>query len=317
MDQMRSYLGQWKNRALLYGGRVQLTNLILQGKLAYWFQPSRGSASQCPSTKLSPCWGLHWLTAATFTWHIWEEHNKFYKEHITRPPVVVAKEFIHDIGIIYSRGKYKNAHRSRLLCELRLKANVVGYPQLQSIQFHHFCFFPNFYFMFWTSLIFYNQNRLLKKKALAGLECPFVRYSLWNEAYGKWVVNKIILIFLYCILKWKLMLFWCYQHYRWTDRYCFQVFILWCSVFFLSQGLLTLVNDYSGNGEKVPVLRTGLFALAKMCDHPPCRQFIRSSEFFPAILQLKSSSDPNIVANVTAIISKLSAIWSREKHHEW
>lgn len=34
---------------------------------------------------------------------------------MSRPPEVVLKEFIHDLGIIYSRGKYKNAHRSRLV----------------------------------------------------------------------------------------------------------------------------------------------------------------------------------------------------------
>lgn len=35
--QLERYLDQWKNKSLSFGGKIQLVNWVLLGKLLYWF----------------------------------------------------------------------------------------------------------------------------------------------------------------------------------------------------------------------------------------------------------------------------------------
>ncbi|MQM13691.1 hypothetical protein Taro_046612, partial [Colocasia esculenta] len=77
------------------------------------------------------------------------------------------------------------------------------------------------------------------------------------------------------------------------------------------QALLKLVEEYSSNAVsptrdvmKESPLRIVLFALRKMCDHSPCRHYLRSSEFFPAIARLKRSPDSTIATYASGIIGK-------------
>lgn len=51
---------------------------------------------------------------SNISWHTWGERNKHYKEQVSRPAEVVAKEFIHDLDIIFGKEKYKKAQRSKL-----------------------------------------------------------------------------------------------------------------------------------------------------------------------------------------------------------
>lgn len=52
-------------------------------------------------------------------------------------------------------------------------------------------------------------------------------------------------------------------------------------------------------------LKIALFSLAKMCAHPPCRQFLRSSELLPAIGRLRQSPEKEIAKYASAIITKI------------
>ncbi|CAN1841816.1 Serine/threonine-protein kinase TIO, partial [Linum perenne] len=81
------------------------------------------------------------------------------------------------------------------------------------------------------------------------------------------------------------------------------------------QALLKLVADCSTIALKVPNRRDGLnesplkialFSLAKMCAHTPCREFLRSSELFPVIGQLRQSPESTIANYATLIISKVT-----------
>ncbi|CAN0891054.1 Serine/threonine-protein kinase TIO [Linum grandiflorum] len=81
------------------------------------------------------------------------------------------------------------------------------------------------------------------------------------------------------------------------------------------QALLKLVADCATIALKVPNRRDGLnesplkiamFSLAKMCAHTPCREFLRSSELFPVIGQLRQSPESTIANYATLIISKVS-----------
>lgn len=62
----------------------------------------------------SLCCGLHWNTMVTFIWHTWNEHNRRYKESIIRPSLVVAREFLKDLDVMFDKGKFKGSCRSRL-----------------------------------------------------------------------------------------------------------------------------------------------------------------------------------------------------------
>ncbi|CAA6654889.1 unnamed protein product [Spirodela intermedia] len=80
------------------------------------------------------------------------------------------------------------------------------------------------------------------------------------------------------------------------------------------QALLKLVNDYFAlamdlgrvDAMKESPLRIVLFALRKMCEHAPCRHYMRSSELFPAVVQLKKSSDSAMATYASGIIAKVS-----------
>ncbi|CAL1386132.1 unnamed protein product [Linum trigynum] len=80
------------------------------------------------------------------------------------------------------------------------------------------------------------------------------------------------------------------------------------------QALLKLVADCSTialnpsrkDGLNESPLKIALFSLAKMCAHTPCREFLRSSELFPVIGQLRQSPESTIANYATLIISKVS-----------
>lgn len=38
MAQFQSYLVSWRNRTITFGGKAQLIEFVLMGKLMYWFQ---------------------------------------------------------------------------------------------------------------------------------------------------------------------------------------------------------------------------------------------------------------------------------------
>ncbi|CAI0412875.1 unnamed protein product [Linum tenue] len=79
------------------------------------------------------------------------------------------------------------------------------------------------------------------------------------------------------------------------------------------QALLKLVADCSTialnpsrkDGLNESPLKIALFSLAKMCAHAPCREFLRSSELFPVIGQLRQSPESTIANYATLIISKV------------
>ncbi|KAK1257285.1 Serine/threonine-protein kinase TIO [Acorus gramineus] len=77
------------------------------------------------------------------------------------------------------------------------------------------------------------------------------------------------------------------------------------------QALLKLVEDCSmvalspNKREAVneSPLKIALFSLSKMCSHVPCRQYLRSSEFFPVLSRLKQSPDSAVVNYASHILS--------------
>ncbi|CAK7340113.1 unnamed protein product [Dovyalis caffra] len=80
------------------------------------------------------------------------------------------------------------------------------------------------------------------------------------------------------------------------------------------QALLKLVADCSGvalnparkDAVNESPLKIALFSLAKMCAHLPCRQFLRSSEFFAVIGRLRQSPEATIANYATIIIRKVA-----------
>ncbi|XP_034210110.1 serine/threonine-protein kinase TIO-like isoform X4 [Prunus dulcis] len=71
-----------------------------------------------------------------------------------------------------------------------------------------------------------------------------------------------------------------------------------CSVVALNPGRKDSVNESP--------LKIALLSLAKMCLHPPCRQFLRSSELFSVIGRLQQSPESRIANYATDIISKVA-----------
>ncbi|CAJ1967824.1 unnamed protein product [Sphenostylis stenocarpa] len=80
------------------------------------------------------------------------------------------------------------------------------------------------------------------------------------------------------------------------------------------QSLLKLISDCAvsalnpsrnDSGNESP-LKIALFSLAKMCAHPLCRQFIRSSHLFPVIGRLQQSPESSIVKYASVIIAKVA-----------
>ncbi|KAJ6828856.1 serine/threonine-protein kinase TIO [Iris pallida] len=86
----------------------------------------------------------------------------------------------------------------------------------------------------------------------------------------------------------------------------------------VSQGamkaLLKLVSDYyvaalspsRGGAINESPLKIVLFSLCKMCEHAICKRFLRSSEFFPILTQLRSSPDSTIAEYASGIIARAS-----------
>ncbi|KAG8649975.1 serine/threonine-protein kinase TIO [Manihot esculenta] len=80
------------------------------------------------------------------------------------------------------------------------------------------------------------------------------------------------------------------------------------------QALLKLVADCSAmalnpsrrDAVNESPLKIALFSLAKMCAHAPCRQFLRSSELFPVIGQLRQSPESTIANYASVIMSKVA-----------
>ena len=83
---------------------------------------------------------------------------------------------------------------------------------------------------------------------------------------------------------------------------------------FMMQALIKLVADCSvlalNPSRKDSVnespLKIALFSLAKMCAHPPCRQFLRSSELFQVIGRLRQSPESTIANYASVIINKVA-----------
>ncbi len=71
-----------------------------------------------------------------------------------------------------------------------------------------------------------------------------------------------------------------------------------CSVVALNPSRKDAVNESP--------LKIALFSLAEMCSHPPCRQFLCSSELFPVIGRLRQSPESTISQYASVIISKVS-----------
>ncbi|XP_068652801.1 serine/threonine-protein kinase TIO-like [Aristolochia californica] len=71
-----------------------------------------------------------------------------------------------------------------------------------------------------------------------------------------------------------------------------------CSVVALSPSRRDTVNESP--------LKVALFSLGKMCNHAPCRQFLRTSELFPVLGCLRKSPDSAIANYASLIINKVS-----------
>ncbi|KAK6946001.1 hypothetical protein RJ641_013545 [Dillenia turbinata] len=81
------------------------------------------------------------------------------------------------------------------------------------------------------------------------------------------------------------------------------------------QALMMLVRDYSAvalnpsrpEAPNESPLKIALFALAKMCAYPQCRQFLPASEQLPIIVRLRQTPEPKIANYASVILSKLRA----------
>uniref|UniRef100_A0A3Q7FPT6 non-specific serine/threonine protein kinase n=1 Tax=Solanum lycopersicum TaxID=4081 RepID=A0A3Q7FPT6_SOLLC len=73
-----------------------------------------------------------------------------------------------------------------------------------------------------------------------------------------------------------------------------------CSVVALSPSRKDTINESP--------LKIALFSLAKMCAHPPCRQFLRTSELFPVIRQLQQSPESTIANYASVIVKKVAEV---------
>ncbi|KAL0452258.1 UNVERIFIED_CONTAM: Serine/threonine-protein kinase TIO [Sesamum latifolium] len=78
----------------------------------------------------------------------------------------------------------------------------------------------------------------------------------------------------------------------------------------VSKGAMQTVPQWHLNPRKDAInespLKIALFSLVKMCAYPQCRQFIRSSELFPLIAQLRQSPESTIANYASFITSKAS-----------
>ncbi|KAK4351069.1 hypothetical protein RND71_030382 [Anisodus tanguticus] len=71
-----------------------------------------------------------------------------------------------------------------------------------------------------------------------------------------------------------------------------------CSVVALSPSRKDIINESP--------LKIALFSLAKMCAHPPCRQFLRTSQLFPVVRQLQQSPESTIANYASVIVKKVA-----------
>ncbi|KAK4792332.1 hypothetical protein SAY86_022767 [Trapa natans] len=71
-----------------------------------------------------------------------------------------------------------------------------------------------------------------------------------------------------------------------------------CSVLALDPSRREAVNESP--------LKIALFSLGKMCSHPPCLQFLRSSELLSVIARLRQSQEPIICNYASNIMRKVS-----------
>lgn len=49
-----------------------------------------------------------------FTWHLWNECNRRFKEGETHSVEVVAHEFLRDVNLLFDLGKFKTPYKFRL-----------------------------------------------------------------------------------------------------------------------------------------------------------------------------------------------------------
>ncbi|GLJ38435.1 hypothetical protein SUGI_0782730 [Cryptomeria japonica] len=78
------------------------------------------------------------------------------------------------------------------------------------------------------------------------------------------------------------------------------------------QALLKVISDYSAtaltpgrrDASSESPLKIALFSLGNMCIHAPCRQFLRSPEFFQVLMRLRQSPDPTIIKYVSRITNR-------------
>lgn len=120
---------------------------------------------------------------------------------------------------------------------------------------------------------------------------PFKRWTCYNNQ----LQHNFVVYNLYC-----------------TASYFFKQF----DVPFPLQSLLKLISDYAvsalnpsrNDSTNESPLKIALFSLAKMCAHPLCRQFIRSSPLFPVIGRLQQSPESSIAKYASVIISKVAEV---------
>lgn len=62
----------------------------------------------------SPCWGLHWIALATFTFMAWSDRNQCFMEGEAKHLSVLKIELINNIDILFSSTTFKAAHRNLL-----------------------------------------------------------------------------------------------------------------------------------------------------------------------------------------------------------
>lgn len=82
------------------------------------------------------------------------------------------------------------------------------------------------------------------------------------------------------------------------------------------QALLKLIADCScvalnprrNDSTSESPLKIALFSLGKMCAHPPCRQFLRSSPLFPVVGRLQQCPEPSIAKYASVIVSKVAEV---------
>ncbi|KAI9124606.1 hypothetical protein K1719_004528 [Acacia pycnantha] len=82
------------------------------------------------------------------------------------------------------------------------------------------------------------------------------------------------------------------------------------------QALLKLISDCSlaalnpsrNDLTSESPLKIALFSLGKMCAHPPCRQFLRSSPLFPVVGRLQQCPESSVAKYASVIVSKVSVV---------